>query len=79
MFMWLLNRYILTKLGGELTVLSLFFVAKVVNNLNINYRIALRWWNSYKDTEEIPYKKFEESCGPKSSFTTKRVSTKSIG
>jgi transposase len=46
-------------------------VTKVANDLNINYRTALRWWNSYKETEEIPYKKFEENSGPKSSFTTK--------
>lgn len=47
-------------------------VAKVANDLNINYRTALRWWNSYKDTEGIPsYKKSEENSGPKSSLTTK--------
>ncbi|ORE13001.1 hypothetical protein BCV71DRAFT_76391 [Rhizopus microsporus] len=46
-------------------------VTKVANDLNINYRTALRWWNSYKETEEIPYKKSEENSGPKSSFTTK--------
>lgn len=46
-------------------------VTKVANNLNINYRTALRWWNSYKETEEIPYKKSEENSGPKSSFTAK--------
>lgn len=31
-------------------------VTKVASDLNINYRTALRWWNSYKETEEIPYK-----------------------
>lgn len=46
-------------------------VAKVARDLNINYRTALRWWNQYKETEEIPYKKSEENSGPKSSFTTK--------
>ncbi|CEP13721.1 hypothetical protein [Parasitella parasitica] len=35
-------------------------VTKVASDLNINYRTALRWWNSYKETEET-----------KSSFTAK--------
>ena len=46
-------------------------MAKAAKDLNINYRTPLRWWNSYKETEEIPYKKSEGNSGPKSSFTTK--------
>ncbi|ORE10964.1 hypothetical protein BCV72DRAFT_220394 [Rhizopus microsporus var. microsporus] len=46
-------------------------VVKVAKDLNINYRAALRGWNSYKETEEIPYKKFKENNDPKSSFTIK--------
>ncbi|KAG2222431.1 hypothetical protein INT45_009443 [Circinella minor] len=46
-------------------------VAKVARHLNINYRTALRWWNHYKETEAIPYRKSEENSGPKSSLTTK--------
>ncbi|CEG84944.1 hypothetical protein RMATCC62417_18685 [Rhizopus microsporus] len=45
-------------------------VAKVARDLNINYRTALRWWNYYKETEEVAYKKPEQNSGPKGSFTT---------
>ena len=31
----------------------------VARDLDINYRIALRWWNCYKGTEEVAYKKSE--------------------
>ncbi|KAI7891060.1 uncharacterized protein EV154DRAFT_421023 [Mucor mucedo] len=46
-------------------------VAKVTKGLNSNYRTSLRWWNQYKETEEIPNKKPERNGGSKSSFTTK--------
>jgi transposase-like protein len=44
-------------------------VAKVARDLNINYRTVLRWWNYYKETEKVAYKKSEQNSGPKSSFT----------